>query len=229
MERKIIAGLVSLAAFVAFAVAPAIAAASPVLTENGIAVGVGASVRGTNSGSILFSTKMGNVECTEAQLNGTVAENSGTSIEINIEVPKSFFHGDDPEEAKCTSNISDLAGGTATMKVTLEGTTWCLSSGAKDTWSIRGGACGAAAEPLRFIFDVTSHTGGNLGACTYERAEKRVEVTGTFNTKTTPATLTIGASQTFTTATGTSTCPASGTLSGAFTLETPNGTGLSIS
>jgi len=224
MQRKIIAGFVSLAAFVAFAVVPAIAAASPVLTDNGTALGVGASVRGTNSGAILLSTSSGNVECTEAQLNGTVAENSGTSIKGNIEVAKSFFHGDDPEEAKCTSNISDLAGGTATMKVTLEGTTWCLSSGAKDTWSIRGGACGAAAEPLRFIFDLTSHTGGNLGECTYERAE----VTGTFNTKTTPATLTIGASQTFTKKSGLF-CPASGTLSGAFTIETPNGTGLSIS
>ncbi len=56
--------------------------------------------------------------------------------------------------------------------------------------------------------------------CTYERAA----LTGTFNTNVFPATITVGAGQTFTKSPESGICPMSVTLKAAWTLETENGT-----
>lgn len=215
MTRKLLATCVSLAAFAALAVIPAMASASPVLTENGVAVPVGAKVDATNSGNILFTTSSGTVTCTKSTFTGTVITNTGTHIEGTIET--ATFKGEGPEETCKSTFIFNPS-----FKVTPENLHWCITSGGADAWSIRGGACGAAAKNLRFTLDNSV-----VGNCTYERAT----VTGTYETNKTPVTLKVGASQTFTKVAGGSACPATGTLSGGWTLETDVSpfTGLSIS
>lgn len=213
MHRKLFATCVSLAVFAALAVVPALASASPVLTEGTTTVPVGAKILATNSGNLLFTTSSGTVTCTKSKMTGTVLKNNGTEIEGTIETAS--FTGEGTEE-RCKSTFIF----NPQFKVTPENLPWCIRSGAKDTFSVEAGDC-KEAKNLRFTLD------SSVGNCTYERAS----VTGTFETNVTPVTLKVGASQTFTRVAGGSICPATGTLSGGWTLETDVSpfTGLSIS
>lgn len=81
MHKKLIMACAAIAAFAAFAMAPA-ASASPVLTDNGVAVTVGTTVKGSNTGNFFFSNGAYNVECTSATLDAIVTGNSGTQIKL---------------------------------------------------------------------------------------------------------------------------------------------------
>ncbi|MGN6586940.1 MAG: hypothetical protein ACTHKT_05635, partial [Solirubrobacterales bacterium] len=92
MHKKLMMTCMAIAAFAAFVIAPA-ASASPVLTENGTAVAVGASIEGKNTGEAIFTTTAGNVNCSSAVLKGTVTKNSGTKITGEIPVGSATYKG----------------------------------------------------------------------------------------------------------------------------------------
>lgn len=233
MHRKLIAVCTSLAALTALVV-PAIASASPVLTdivkegekEVVKTLAVGASIRATNSGNTILTTTAGNVTCSTAQLNGTVSSNTGTFIAGNI--TSASFTGTGAS-SRCTTGIPDGTGGTVQVQVTPEGLPWCIESEPEDKWKFRGGGCAEAEKTLPFVFDLFTSKGGSLGSCTYERTAADPTLTGTFTTAT-PSVLTVTANNKFKKHSGTSIlCPSEGTLDATFTLETTDGTAVGIS
>jgi hypothetical protein len=207
MHKKILAAVVAL---VAFAAVPAIATASPILTENGTVVS--GKILATQSGSIVLTTSFGNVTCTKSTLTGTVLKNgpAGTGTHIEGTLEKATFTNETGGACSSTFPFNP------SFTVDPENLHWCITGGgtlAADTFSIRGGGCTEAAKNLKFT--LTSA----LGNCTYERAT----VTGSFVTNVTPVTLKVGASQTFTRTAGSeSLCPATGTLDGGWNLYTDN-------
>jgi hypothetical protein len=210
MYKRILATVIGL---LAFAAVPAMASASPVLTENGVPVSTGAKILATNSGNITLTSSIGTVTCTKSQMTGTVKTNSGSTIQGQIETAS--FTGS-ASENRCSSTFPF----NPTFKVTPENLPWCIHTGGGDAFTVSGGACGGTAKNLRFTLSSV------LGNCTYERAA----VAGTYVTNETPVTLKVGSGQTFTRVSG-SICPETGTLAGGWTLETDVSpfTGLSIS
>jgi hypothetical protein len=81
MQKKLIMACASIAALVALA-GPSIASASPVLTDAGTAVAVGAEVKGNNTGLFSFSNGAYSVICSTANLSAKVTSNSGTKIRL---------------------------------------------------------------------------------------------------------------------------------------------------
>lgn len=238
MHKKIMAACVSLVAFAAFAALPSFASAAPCVTDPaGTCLATGNKLLITQHSEIKLVTSSGTVTCTKAKITGTLLTNDKTNG-IAGTITTADFTGDDPVEEKCTSTISDLSGGTATMKVTQVGT-YCLNSTANDIATVTQdpGGAGACHSPstvgAKFIFDVTSHTGTNLGSCEYQRQTGGVSagLTATYNTGVAPATGTFQASQTFKKISGAFFCPGEGTLEGQFTVFTDNEaeTGVSIS
>jgi hypothetical protein len=214
MSKKIITSVASLVALAAFMAVPAIASASPVLTESGSAVATGQKILATNSGNILLTTSSGTVTCTKSQMTGTLVTNSGSNIEGTIE--SGSWKGEGTEE-RCKSTFLF----SPQFKVTPEGFHWCITSSTVGSATVRGGACNAGAANLSFTLD------SSFGNCKYSRAS----VAATYSTGVTPVKLTIAAGQTFTLVEGGEICPGTGTLSGAYTLETDVSpfTGLSVS
>jgi hypothetical protein len=204
MAKKILA---ICAAVVAFAVVPAVASASPelVYNEGGATVGVGEEV--TGFGSLEFASGLSTVRCNESHMTGTVATNTGTHVSGNI-TSASFKNSG----GHCTTNIFGVS-----VEPTAEALPWCLTSSVLGTWSLRGGGCGEKARSLAFTQDVYVGT-GLVGTCTYEKAE----VTGTYNTSSSPLVATVGKSMTFTrtsvTGEGANYCGETGTLTGSLTL-----------
>ena len=211
MHRNILA---ICAALVAFAVAPAMASASPVLQESGVNVATGTKIVATNEGNTIFSTNLGNVTCTGSTLTGTLTTNSGKLIEGDLESASYTGSG---AGGDCTTAFA------GDVKVTVTSLPWCIktTSTTADTWEIRGGNCNEAARSLTFVLDFTS----SGAECKYQRSA----VTGTYTTGGAQAVLTTGASQTFSGETGNSfICPSSGNVEMSYKLETENGTALQI-
>jgi hypothetical protein len=204
MHKKILA---ICAALVAFAVAPAMASASPVLQEGGVNVATGSGITATAS-NVLFTSSLGTVTCTKAVLHGKVSTNSGKLIEGNVESATFTNNTGGP----CTS----WAGETT---VTPENLPWCVqtTSTTNHTFKIRGGGCGAAEKNLQF----TLHFPGF--SCKFSKSGG---VTGTYTTGT--GTLNSSAAE-FALIEGGFFCPSSGTLDATtWHLETSNGTALAI-
>lgn len=210
MHKRMLAFCV--AALMALAVVPAIASASPVLTENGTAVATGTSITAEtdpSSPEFIFtgSNPAVNVVCTVVDMGGKVVKNSGTSIEGTIE--SASFKG---------SGGGACSGGSlGSVTVTIPALTnaggsshWCIKTGTKaDTFEILPNACGTAGGTFTF----TLHTG--VGECNYTRTSA---LTGTYITNTVPATLTLGANQSFTRENNNIFCPSSGVLDGSLIL-----------
>jgi hypothetical protein len=204
MHRKITATCLALVAFAAMAVVPALASASPVLTEGGTAVATGKLITATQDTNITLATSIGHVTCQKSTLTGTLTENSGTSIAG--EITAASFTG-----TAANNHCSSTLPFNPTFTVDVGNLPYCLTSTASDAWSIRGGKCSEGAKNLTFTL-----TG--IFTCKYERAS----VTGTYTTGT--GTLSIGASQSFTGEAGNGgLCPGSGTLSGSWNLYTDTG------
>jgi hypothetical protein len=200
MHKKILA---ICAALVAFAVAPAMASASPVLQEGGATVATGSTITATNDGNIVFTSNLGPVTCTESDLHGKVVTNSGKLIEGTIEA--ALFKG-------CHSWAGSVT-------VTPENLHWCIKSGAFGSFTLRGGGCNEAQRALMFTLDFS------FGQCTFERTSA---VNGTYNSGTTPVTLLLTGEPEFVRVSGGFGCPSFGKLHAAYWLETTNGTGLTI-
>jgi hypothetical protein len=205
MHRKFIAACVALFAFAAFAVIPALASASPVVTETGKKVEGEPLIVATQASTIELETSAGFVKCSKSTLTGRLKANTGTTIQGQI--TSSSFTGTSGTGTQCESQF--LGAITVDPPQTM-----CIHSSKNDAFEILPGTCGATGGNLTFTL-----TGG-LGTCSYTRSS----VTGTYTTNTTPSVLTIGASQTFS-GTGEGNpfiCPASGTLKGSYNLFTDN-------
>lgn len=196
MYKKLITACMAIAAFAAFAVAPA-ASASPVLTETGVAVPVGALITGTSTGSPTFTGAF-NVVCSKATLTGKVTKNSGTKIEGTILAKDALYTG--------TGTGGDCTSAFGSTKVTVN-SELCLISGAApaDTFTVTG--CGANVV---FTLEVTG-----TGPCKYSTAV----VNGTYTTNVSPAPLKV-VKQVANKIEGGFFCPASGELDQEFDLYT---------
>ena len=199
MHKKFMLACMAIAAFAAFVIAPA-ASASPVLTSNGTAVPVGASITATNTGETLFTGTF-NVKCDHVHLTGTVTKNSGTQIKGTIPVGWAKFNGTGTN-TDCTSFFGPTA-----VTVTSE---LCVET-VEGSDSVKTTGCGG-----NIVFDLQV-TG--LGVCKYETAS----VTGSFETNAgakvsvseQPASLKEGSGFT---------CPSEGKLDMVFDLYTTGGT-----
>jgi|SRR5215218_8213511 len=214
MHKKLITACLALVAFAAMAVVPALASASPVLTNGSTAVTTGTKIIGKNTGNTKFTTSLGTVECTNAKMTGTLTTNSGTSIEGNIETAE-FNNG---VGNPCTTSFL------GNVTVTPKKLPWCLkakSTFTADTFQLSSGAC-AGGGTMEFTLDSTT-----VGECTYV-STGTPPITGTFTTGT--GTLKTEKQGAFTKSAGGSFCPSGGELDMTFDLYTDTGeTALKIS
>jgi len=204
MYKKLITACLAVAAFAAFAVT-SVASASPVLTHPaGTAVPTGTKIAGTLEPGTqsTFTSALGNIHCTHATLKGSVITNSGTHIAGEI---TSAVWGGVEANTACES-------WTGAVTPTPTGLPWCITSGTKDTFTVRGGKCSEAAKPLTFTLDFSGFQ------CGYERT---TPANGTFTTAA-PSTLKI-ADQGFAKVHGGFLCPSEGRLDMAFYLYTDDG------
>jgi hypothetical protein len=208
MSKKLITACMALAAFVAFAVAPAIASAKPVLTQpTGTPLATGSEITGTNVGNTLMTTGLGTVTCEKAELKGTLTKNNSTEG-VEGEIEGASF-------TECTSWTGSV---TVTANPETNGLPWCVKAIQNgDTITIGGGTC-AKPRALRFVL----HFGGFIGTCTYQRTEAASGTISTHGAETNPNTATI-TKQTWNKLEGGGGCPSSGALDMTFSLENKNG------
>jgi hypothetical protein len=222
MQKKLITSVASLVALAAFMVVPALASASPVLTENGVALATGVKIQGTSTTSIVFDTGSSSttVTCAKSVLTGSVIKNKENHIEGTI-TAASFTNATGGE---CSSPL-----GAVNVTTEIATVDWCITAGgslAADTFTTRAGACGAAAKPLNFTLHVTTFLG--TITCKYTRAAAS-PVQGSFTTGGADAILSFS-SQAFAPVAGNpGSCPGEGKLNGSYTLETDGGAGIVIS
>ena len=185
------------------------ALASPLLTESGSSIAAGAKITGTTVGETQFTIGTSKFNCEVGHLEGEVVKNSGTSIEANI---SSFTLGKQPE---------GTCGGV--FKVKSVNVPWCLRMGsvfAPDTYNLRGGKCTEEAKQLTIALDFGSYQ------CTYMRES----ISDSFRTeKDGDALINITGKLFNREATNPFVCYSGPSLDASFTLETPNGTQLTIS
>jgi hypothetical protein len=212
MHKKLMMACVAIAAFAAFVIAPA-ASASPVLTENGVAVPVHPNaaktcaeeatgcITGKNTGETKFTGSI-NVNCSNADLSGPLTKNNGTEIVGEIPVGGASFTGT-ATGGDCTS--TGLFTAPAAVAVTSK---LCLATVNKsDNVTVTG--CGSS---VKFTLTLTG-----LGPCEYATPT----VLGTYTTG--EATVNINEQVATLQNTG-SFCPTSGKLDMDFDLYTYNTT-----
>jgi hypothetical protein len=185
MKKQLIAACMALAAFVAFAVMPAMASAAPTLTApTGTVLAPGSAVTGTNVGDTLMTDSSGGVllRCNSATMTGTVTTNSALNGFAG-DIESATFKGDATEE-RCTGTFgavqvtANIAGGTP----------YCIkNTKTAHQLEVRGGKCSEASRSIKYILH--SNT---LGTCTYERTGGLL---GTFNTHPSAAQASIAAQE----------------------------------
>ena len=208
MQKKIIAACVSLVAFAAVAVMPAVASATVGLTEPAnTRLAVGALVEATNTESIVFVSNLGDVTCTKSTLTGDVKENTTTSVRVTI--TKATFTNN--EGGQCTSSFGNWTVTTEIAKVD-----WCITSTETGKWHLQANACGNTGTALNFTLE-----NAFTGECKYTRSHATGPVRGTYTSggNTLSITNTVAGSG-FVKSSGGFACPSEGTLRGAYTLET---------
>jgi hypothetical protein len=208
MYKKLMLACMAIAAFAAFVIAPA-ASASPVLTETttgGPALAVGSSITGKNTGNTVFSGSGLTIECSNADLKGTLTKNNGTEIAGEIPAGSASFTGTGTS-GDCTSNLGSAS---ATVNSAL-----CMATIPKtDNVTVTG----CSGKSVEFTLSVTG-----TGNCKYASAT----VTGTFLTNA-DATVKItnqGAKK----VEGGIFCPGEGVLNMDFDLQTTAGTTIYVS
>jgi hypothetical protein len=229
MRGKIGGICAALVAFAAFAIVPAIAAASPVLTENGAAVAAGSKVTGTGQGTAEFDSGFIKVFCNDYWMTGSVHRNTGTVIEGTIE--SALFENKNPT----TGGTEDCGSSLGATKVTIPGLTneggtqhWCVISSAatgNDKAQVVPHSCTGTGGAFTFVLTNTP----NGTVCRYTRT---AAINVTYATNVTPVTLTMEGEPEFTKEEPSGfLCSATGKIKSlSFTLETDGtSTGLSIS
>lgn len=204
MSKKITMICAALAAFMAFAVLPALASATTLTYPTGTVMATNTKIRAHN---INGNTKMtlpsgGAVECSNSNMTGELIQNEageGKVVKGNIET--ATFKGTESEE-RCFSPLG-------ATKVTVTSLPWCLSSTeVANQFEVRGGLCSETARALTFTLDV------NGLSCSYTRGN----VTGTYTSHPEDAKLNVSEIE-FTKSGGSFLCPGSGKLDMTFTLE----------
>lgn len=205
MQKKLSLTSVALVAFFALVIAPA-APASPVLTENGVALSVGTSVTGISTLGMKFTGGFG-VECEVGSVNGTVTKNTGTEIASEVPVGSAMFTN--AGGAECSSSF-----GLVRVKVTSK---LCMATIPKtDNVTITG--CGS--NPVTFDLTVFG-----FSACRYSTAT----IAGTFTTGSNPATVNVSGAPASEEEPRTFFCPDTGSLDFEWEMYTTNGTPVPLS
>lgn len=227
MRKKSSSICIALAALVALAAAPSqsLATNDPDLTEGGSMVSAGVEIIGTNVGELLITDANTNVliRCTTFIQRGSSIHVSPTTVSEEISTFKVGGTGVKPEgqpKRECTGSFGNVS---FTANPATNGLPWCLqsdSTDATDAFRIRGGKCSEASRAIRFVLDSTT-----VGECAYQRT---AAIPGTYTTGGTAAELSISKIE-FPKVSGSFLCPGTGYLDMTFSLETSNGTALTIS
>lgn len=153
-------------AIMALAAVPSLASANPILTKpTGTVMATGSAIKARNVGLLVFTTSVGNLNCSTAILEETLTGNT-TATGAKIEITSARFGGTGPiqtelAEPECTGD--DIFGLNATFTPTLN-VPWCLTAPAStDVFTVIGGPCGAP-RAIKFALDVTG-----IGTCSYSR------------------------------------------------------------
>ncbi|HWC49581.1 MAG TPA: hypothetical protein VG448_11925 [Solirubrobacterales bacterium] len=226
MTRKLITAAIALVAVAAIGLpATASAANDPQLTESGALVAVGASVVGTPVGENILTNTAGTanlLSCTSSKATGKVLKNSGGTVEG--EITSATYSGTGAVSAD--NNLPECTGSFGNAFITVTNTPLCLRSTptmAEDEGQVGGGGCGTFGT-VKFTIGSTT-----AGECKYETTST---VKGTFTTGGTQTVLTVRNTQAGSGVkliSGGFLCPSSGMLKMAYSLETENGTPLTIS
>ena len=212
MHKKLMMACMAIAAFAAFVMAPAASAAT--LTENGVAVPVGASITGQSS-ETKFTSSATTVTCSSAHMSGTLTANGGTVAGEILAANTSFSGTAAGGDCTSTNNFGPV---TPTVKSKL-----CLDV-AKGTDSGTVNGCvneKGEPQPITFILDVT-----NFGiSCAYQVNS----IAGTITTAPEDAKVNISEQPAPIEAGQNFLCPPEGKLDMEFTLTTTDGTTLLFS
>jgi hypothetical protein len=203
MHKKLTIACMAIAAFAAFVIPPA--ASGAVLTESGVAVAVGSSIKGENVGSVTFTGAF-NLGCSKEVLTGATVVNSGGTTSITV--PSGGVHlSGTGAGGDCTSALGDAA-------VTVSSEYCTHISKGTDAETVNG-----CTGNLVVTFAVTP-----LGSCKYSTAS----ISGSVVTNTTPVTGNFS-EQELKKSEGGIFCPSSGKLDMSIRSSTTDGTGLTIS
>lgn len=203
MHKKLMMAYMAIAAFAALVVAPAASATN--LTENGVTISSGASVKATNVGNTLFSAGELTTTCTAATFSGTIVKDSGGQIIAEVQAGNPSFTGTGTS-GDCTSPLGNV-------KLTVN-SKLCLEFASVDSGQFNG-----CSGFLTITLNVT-----NIVTCTYDR----LELTGFITTGATgDAAFSPGGG--LSRDSGGFFCPNSGTLTMTVDLTTTNGTTLAFS
>jgi hypothetical protein len=223
MSKKLFAACLVIAAF---AVVPSLASARPVLTEpTGTVLAGTPTIVGTNVGETTMTTSFGTLHCTKAVLEGNLVSNS-TAGGIKGEIKKAKFTGTGGTAAgapgpECTGTGFFAPDTTITPEINMP---WCLeATTVNDTFLIRGGACSAASQAIKFNLDVTG-----VGTCEYSRTAAATGTIVTHGAGSNENTAAI-AEQAWTKIGGPFACPGEGKLDMRFSLETTTGAQIFVS
>jgi hypothetical protein len=218
----------------AFAVVPSMASAKPVLTSpTGTVAPVGTKIVGTLApGTVTkFTTSIGTLECNTANLTGEITANStaggvdGTITSVVFGNTSGGTRVGEPEP-ECTGSGFFARGAFVTATPP-----FCLTATeANDIFTVRGGACTAAAAAIVFHLTVTNPLGPAFPHvnCTYQRTTLTGPMSGTFNTHPAQAGGTF-TEQEFVKSAGGGECPASGRHDMSINLETEAGAAVYLS
>ncbi len=224
MTKKLMRVFAALAVFAAF-VLPATASATnnPDLTEGVTRVPVGATVVKTATNAEFQTTASATlITCSKATMSGTVTANAGGTVEIEFTTAQFSGTGAVHSDNGLTECTSTFGSG----YVTWTNLPLCWASTpvqSTDAFQTTSGSCPSNGKP-KYRFGSTT-----AGECEYEAG---TAVTGTFTTNGTQASLTVDNTQAGSGATkigGGFLCPSSMKLKITYTLETANGTPLTIS
>lgn len=154
MRRKLVQLLLALGAMGAFALAPTVASASPVMTSPlGTSLATGSLLQVTNVGISLFTEPAGRIECSNVKFTGELKTNSGAEVAVNLSSMEAHGSG---AGGDCTS-------GGGSVKVAYSGLPWCFKTTGKDEFQIRGGSCTGIKQPVTFVITYTG-----AAECKYE-------------------------------------------------------------
>lgn len=215
MNKNIFATCLVLAAF---AVAPSLASANPILTEpTGTPLAVGSPVAGTNVGRAFFTTSIGTFDCDSTAFHGTVAKNS-TAGGVQIEITSFTIGGTGPLASGEPSNeCTGVSFFTANASHRATGLPWCLQTpAASDVFSIRGGACGGSQTALTLDWTITG-----VPTCEYSRTSTANGILVTDGGGTNENNLVLS-NQAWTLLSGSAVCWTETKFSVTFSLETDN-------
>jgi hypothetical protein len=212
MLKMICSGTTLLLVLVGLAAVPVPASANPVITHpTGTPLAVGSKLLGTNVGNVAMTTQVGNVECNSATVTATVTTNSTASGSKAEVTSASFNNAGSTECSSWTGGIS------VTTNPATNGLPWCLEEiTATDVGRKRGGSCGSATRPIRFILAFTNNL---IGTCTYQRSTAAEGGIQTDTEVGTEGVISI-TGQEWSKFEGGAGCPSSGKIDMSFTIET---------